>query len=188
MIPIHYHIMMNLILIFDLVYNCKFFWSEKEGSCRSIRQPLKSVTSLTFLIFPARRDPDILPRKISFHGHIQRDALFAEKVLQVQNSSHAWRELPCYHTHSKRVKLVFHWSECYSLTKSKPYTAWSFCRNSSLRWIFATTFCSGERCGWGRSSWGSFLMRIQTLGRTQSHSLILIHTLRLTKKRTIVKT
>ena len=43
---------MNLILIFDLVYDCKFFWSEKEGSCRPIRQPLSQrlFTSLTYLI------------------------------------------------------------------------------------------------------------------------------------------
>ena len=32
-------------------------------------------------IFPAGGDPTILPRKISFHGRIQRDALFAEKVV-----------------------------------------------------------------------------------------------------------
>ena len=31
-------------------------------------------------IFPAGEDPAILPRKISFHGRIQRDVLFAEKV------------------------------------------------------------------------------------------------------------
>ena len=29
-------------------------------------------------------------------------------VLQEQNSSHAWRELSCYHTHSKRFQHVFH--------------------------------------------------------------------------------
>ena len=48
----YYHIMMNLILIFDLVYNCKFFWSEKKGLCRPIRQPLSQwlFTSLTYLI------------------------------------------------------------------------------------------------------------------------------------------
>ena len=32
-----------------------------------------------FKIFPAGGDPAILPRKISFHGRIQRDVLFAEK-------------------------------------------------------------------------------------------------------------
>ena len=32
-------------------------------------------------IFPAGKDPAILPRKISFHGRIQRDVLFAEKVV-----------------------------------------------------------------------------------------------------------
>ena len=32
-------------------------------------------------IFPAGGDPAILPRKISFHGRIQRDVLFAEKVV-----------------------------------------------------------------------------------------------------------
>ena len=32
-------------------------------------------------IFPAGGDPAILPRKISFHGNIQRDVLFAEKVV-----------------------------------------------------------------------------------------------------------
>ena len=32
-------------------------------------------------IFPAGEDPAILPRKISFHGRIQRDVLFAEKVV-----------------------------------------------------------------------------------------------------------
>ena len=32
-------------------------------------------------IFPAGEDPAILPRKISFHGGIQRDVLFAEKVV-----------------------------------------------------------------------------------------------------------
>ena len=31
-------------------------------------------------IFPAGEDPAILPRKITFHGRIQRDVLFAEKV------------------------------------------------------------------------------------------------------------
>ena len=31
--------------------------------------------------FPAGEDPTILPRKISFHGRIQRDVLFAEKVV-----------------------------------------------------------------------------------------------------------
>ena len=32
-------------------------------------------------IFPAGEDPAILPRKITFHGRIQRDVLFAEKVV-----------------------------------------------------------------------------------------------------------
>ena len=32
-------------------------------------------------IVPAGEDPVILPRKISFHGRIQRDVLFAEKVV-----------------------------------------------------------------------------------------------------------
>ena len=32
-------------------------------------------------IFPAGGDPAILPRKISFHRNIQRDVLFAEKVM-----------------------------------------------------------------------------------------------------------
>ena len=32
-------------------------------------------------IFPAGEDPAILPRKITFHGRIQRDILFAEKVV-----------------------------------------------------------------------------------------------------------
>ena len=32
-------------------------------------------------IFPAGEDPAILPRKICFHGRIQRDVLFAEKVV-----------------------------------------------------------------------------------------------------------
>ena len=32
-------------------------------------------------IFPAGGDPEILPRKITFHGRIQRDVLFAEKVV-----------------------------------------------------------------------------------------------------------
>ena len=32
-------------------------------------------------IFPAGEDPAILPRKISFHGRIQRDVLFAGKVV-----------------------------------------------------------------------------------------------------------
>ena len=32
-------------------------------------------------IFPAGGDPTILPRKITFHGSIQRDVLFAEKVV-----------------------------------------------------------------------------------------------------------
>ena len=31
--------------------------------------------------FPAGEDPAILPRKITFHGRIQRDVLFAEKVV-----------------------------------------------------------------------------------------------------------
>ena len=32
-------------------------------------------------IFPAGGDPGILPRKVTFHGRIQRDVLFAEKVV-----------------------------------------------------------------------------------------------------------
>ena len=32
-------------------------------------------------IFPAGEDPATLPRKITFHGRIQRDVLFAEKVV-----------------------------------------------------------------------------------------------------------
>ena len=32
-------------------------------------------------IFPTGEDPAILPRKITFHGSIQRDVLFAEKVV-----------------------------------------------------------------------------------------------------------
>ena len=32
-------------------------------------------------IFPAGEDPAILPRKICFHGGIQREVLFAEKVV-----------------------------------------------------------------------------------------------------------
>ena len=34
-----------------------------------------------FKIFPAGGDPAILPRKISFHGRIQKDVLFAEKEM-----------------------------------------------------------------------------------------------------------
>ena len=43
---------------------------------RSIRNGKRHVR-----IFPMEGDPAILPRKISFHGNIQRDVLFAEKVL-----------------------------------------------------------------------------------------------------------
>ena len=43
---------------------------------KSIRNGKRHVN-----IFPARRDPAILPRKISFHGSIKRDVLFAEKVV-----------------------------------------------------------------------------------------------------------
>ena len=43
---------------------------------RSIRNGKRHVR-----IFPAGGDPAILPRKISFHGNIQRDVLFAEKVV-----------------------------------------------------------------------------------------------------------
>ena len=32
-------------------------------------------------IFPAGGDPEILPRKITFHGGVRRDVLFAEKVV-----------------------------------------------------------------------------------------------------------
>ena len=43
---------------------------------RSIRNGKRHVR-----IFPAGGDPAILPRKISFHGNIQRDVLSAEKVV-----------------------------------------------------------------------------------------------------------
>ena len=43
--------MMNLILIFDLVYNCKFFWSGKERSCRPIRQPLSQWLNVSMTYF-----------------------------------------------------------------------------------------------------------------------------------------
>ena len=43
---------------------------------RSIRNGKRHVR-----IFPAGGDPAILPRKISFHGNIQRDVLFAKKVV-----------------------------------------------------------------------------------------------------------
>ena len=33
-------------------------------------------------IFPAGEDPEILPRKITFHGSIKRDVLFAERVVR----------------------------------------------------------------------------------------------------------
>ena len=43
---------------------------------RSVRNGRRHVK-----IFPAGGDPAILPRKITFHGRIQRDVLFAEKVV-----------------------------------------------------------------------------------------------------------
>ena len=43
---------------------------------KSIRNGTRHVK-----IFPAGEDPAILPRKITFHGRIQRDILFAEKVV-----------------------------------------------------------------------------------------------------------
>ena len=38
----------------------------------------------------------------------------------------------------------------YSFTESVSYTTRSFCRDSSLHWILATTFYSDGGCGWGR--------------------------------------
>ena len=53
---------------------------------RKIRNGKKQVK-----IFLAGGDPMILPRKISFHGSIQKGK--GGVVLQVQNSAHVWRKL-----------------------------------------------------------------------------------------------
>ena len=47
---------------------------ERHEFNRKIRNGKRHVK-----IFPARQDPPILPRKISFHGRIQRHVLFGEK-------------------------------------------------------------------------------------------------------------
>ena len=49
---------------------------------RSIRNGKRHVR-----IFPTGGDPAILPNKISFHGNIQRDVLFAQKVSSVKQGN-----------------------------------------------------------------------------------------------------
>ena len=69
--------------------------------------------------------------------------------------------------------------ECLPLSRvilfhriKKPYTAWSFCRDSPLRWVLATTL-------WEIVP-GKFLVGIRILDQTQSHALILIHIMSMT--------
>ena len=53
-----------------------YVFKDRHKFNRHIRNGKKHVR-----IFPARGDPTILPKKISFYGNIQRDGLFAEKVV-----------------------------------------------------------------------------------------------------------
>ena len=120
---------------FLLIYSFIYFRQTLIPKCASIIQSVciqskgrhtgtnlidPSETGRHVRIFPAGGDPAILPRKISFHGNIERDVLFAKKlVVGLQYRCKArhmlGQELSCYHTHSKRFQDVFH-----SFTESTP--------------------------------------------------------------------
>ena len=61
-------------------------FKERHGFNRKNRNGKRHVK-----IFPAEEDRMILPRKISFHGSIQKEK---RVPCQVQNSAHAWRKFP----------------------------------------------------------------------------------------------
>ena len=120
---------------FLLIYSFIYFRQTLIPKCASIIQSVciqskgrhtgtnlidPSETGRHVRIFPAGGDPAILPRKISFHGNIERDVLFAKKlVVGLQYRCKArhmlGQEFSCYHTHSKRFQDVFH-----SFTESTP--------------------------------------------------------------------
>ena len=106
---------------------------------RKIRNGKKYVT-----IFPAGEDPAILPRKISFHGRIKKGCSFRGKggvVLQVQNSAHAWQELPCGYTHHRRFWHVFEWAEWYSWGEFCSCATRVFWWDSAFSRVSADVFC-----------------------------------------------
>ena len=74
----------------------------------------------------------------------------------MQNSAHAWKELPCGYTRPRRFWHVFHWAKWHSSTKSKSCTTWSFCRDSPFPWIPEKIFCAVRENGWENSFWGRF--------------------------------
>ena len=93
---------------------------------------------------PAGEDPAILPRKISFHGRIKKGCSFRGKggvVLQVQNSAHAWQELPCGYTHHRRFWHVFEWAEWYSWGEFCSYETRVFWWDSAFSRVSADVFC-----------------------------------------------
>ena len=68
---------------------------------RSIRNGKRHVRIFPVGAYPVNLFPWQYPEGCPFRGK-------GGVALQVQNSSHAWRELSCYHTHSKRFQHVFH--------------------------------------------------------------------------------
>ena len=88
----------------------------------------------------------------------------------MQNSPHAWQELPCGYTHPRRFWHVFHWAKWHSSTRSKSCTTWSFCRDSPLQWIPANLLRC-RRKWMGKFLLGKILTRIQILSQTQSPAL-----------------
>ena len=93
-------------------------------------------------IFPAGGDPMVSPSKISFHGGIQKEK---GVPCQVQNSAHAWRELPWGYTQPKRFWPACHWVEWNSTGESSSCTIWAFCPDLSLWKISAEPLFSWER-------------------------------------------
>ena len=97
-------------------------------------------------IFPTGEDPMMSPRKISFHGMIQKEK---GVPCQVQNSAHAWRKLPWGYSHPRRFWRVFHWAERYSTGESSSCRTWVFCPDLSFWKISAELLssCLGGWCG-----------------------------------------
>ena len=86
-------------------------------------------------------------------------------VLQVQNLTYAWLELPCYHSHSK-FQHVLHWAEVL-LHRIETLYSLTLLQRFFLELNFATTFCSDRGCGWRKSFWGSVWFRSRLRVKTR---------------------
>ena len=118
---------------------------------------------------PAGEDPAILPRKISFHGRIKKGCSFRGKggvVLQVQNSAHAWQELPCGYTHHRRFWHVFEWAEWYSWGEFCSYETRVFWWDSAFSRVSADVFCFFFSSFFCKNFTYFFILVMQVFART----------------------